>query len=1071
MRGQFLAVSGVAVTLAGALTALTISTSKTAAEIKTFAQVANAAPEELQKWAAASKSVGIEQEKLADILKDVNDRVGDFLTTGGGPMADFFENVAPKIGITADAFRDLSGPQALQLYTTSLEKAGLSQQEMTFYLEAMASDTTALIPLLRNGGAEMARLGENARTLGGIMSTSTIVSLTGLRAALNDTGMAVKGIGYRISGALAPALTSLAIGFNDSMREGGMLRGVIDGLVGNIDVIIASMNIAVVAFGVRYVGALIAAKVATFTFAGALTVLKRALVATGIGALIVGAGYLTAKFSGLVTAVGGFGTALVLLKEVGQEIFGRLGEFGTVLLLRIKSDAAGIKGSLIGALADVLEWVSGTWANKFIGTFVGVKDAVVAGFETLPTAFKRIGAQAINGLIEMVESGVKKLMIPLNAIRELAGMSAVKLDFSGARVVVPDAAGMGAAVSGAFSAAMNTDYTGGAVSGLRDMANEANATSKTLDTMADAGWAYLNRSSPAFEKMSAAMAEMGDAVGDANEETETFTKTLTGGKGGKGGKGGAAGALKETKTAAEGAAKAFAGRLSSAVGDVAGAFGDWVAGGFKNFKGMVDGIRDSFKKLLSDLISTAIANPIKIALGLSGSGGIAGSAASAATGGGAGGGGLLSGLFGKAIGGFGKGASLFGGGGLAAGFGSLGGGTGLLGGLGNTLAGTFGTGGGIGGLFSSIGGGAGIMSSIGAALPVIGIALAVFSFFKKKTKLLDSGIRGIIDMEAAMFESYKKIKTTRFWGLSKKIRTSYSKISEKDSAPFTQAVDLVKGSVLQAAESLGVSADVFDGFSHTFKLSLKGLDDAAKQVKIEEAMSGLGDALALRVLGSGDDVDGSYDALVRLSASLVTVNDAFRDLDFSLFNISLAGGEAAAKFAELFGSLENFTKSSVVYYDQFYTGKEKLANATARLTESLAGLGVNFVPDTNAAYRKLVDTAMATGDTELGAALIQLAPAFVNVTSAANTLSGALLASVTEAKFASGVDYRRALSRAGNNIGYTPERSQAEILVELRALNARLDLLQSTSEITAANTGSTANNTEDQVAIALETAL
>lgn len=122
MRGQFLAISGIAVTLAGSLTALTISTSKTAAEIKTFAQVANAAPEELQKWAAGSKTVGIEQEKLADILKDVNDRVGDFLTTGGGPMADFFENVAPKIGITADAFRDLSGPQALQLYVTSLEK-------------------------------------------------------------------------------------------------------------------------------------------------------------------------------------------------------------------------------------------------------------------------------------------------------------------------------------------------------------------------------------------------------------------------------------------------------------------------------------------------------------------------------------------------------------------------------------------------------------------------------------------------------------------------------------------------------------------------------------------------------------------------------------------------------------------------------------------------------------------------------------------------------------------------------------------------------------------------------------
>ncbi len=61
-------------------------------------QVANAAPEVFQRWSAASATVGIEQEKLADILKDVNDRVGDFLQTGGGPMADFFENIAPPSG-------------------------------------------------------------------------------------------------------------------------------------------------------------------------------------------------------------------------------------------------------------------------------------------------------------------------------------------------------------------------------------------------------------------------------------------------------------------------------------------------------------------------------------------------------------------------------------------------------------------------------------------------------------------------------------------------------------------------------------------------------------------------------------------------------------------------------------------------------------------------------------------------------------------------------------------------------------------------------------------------------------
>ncbi len=68
------------------------STAESAAQIRQFAQVANATPEALQRWSGRGTdgSGEIEQEKLADILKDVNDRVGDFLQTGGGPMADFF---------------------------------------------------------------------------------------------------------------------------------------------------------------------------------------------------------------------------------------------------------------------------------------------------------------------------------------------------------------------------------------------------------------------------------------------------------------------------------------------------------------------------------------------------------------------------------------------------------------------------------------------------------------------------------------------------------------------------------------------------------------------------------------------------------------------------------------------------------------------------------------------------------------------------------------------------------------------------------------------------------------------
>lgn len=134
-------------------------------EIQKSAQLANVTTSEFQRLAFAAKSVGFESEKLTDVYKDVNDRVGEFISTGGGEMKDFFEKVAPKVGITAAAFRGLSGPQALQLYYNSLQKAGLNQQQMTFYMEAMADEASALIPLLQNNGAAMGELGAKAAVI------------------------------------------------------------------------------------------------------------------------------------------------------------------------------------------------------------------------------------------------------------------------------------------------------------------------------------------------------------------------------------------------------------------------------------------------------------------------------------------------------------------------------------------------------------------------------------------------------------------------------------------------------------------------------------------------------------------------------------------------------------------------------------------------------------------------------------------------------------------------------------------------------------------------------------------
>lgn len=198
---------GGAVTAFGAMTARVVGAGT---EIAKFAQLANSSTTEFQRMAAGAQTVGISQEKLSDQLKDFNEKAGEFQQSGGGGMKDFFEQIAPKIGITADAFKNLSGPQALQLYYDSLQKAGLGQKQMSFYMESMASDTTALIPLLRDGGKGFKEMGDKAERMGAIMNEETIAASKQLTDDLKLFDKTIVGLTAKVAGPGIAALSDLS---------------------------------------------------------------------------------------------------------------------------------------------------------------------------------------------------------------------------------------------------------------------------------------------------------------------------------------------------------------------------------------------------------------------------------------------------------------------------------------------------------------------------------------------------------------------------------------------------------------------------------------------------------------------------------------------------------------------------------------------------------------------------------------------------------------------------------------------------------------------------------------------
>ncbi|MGR3991477.1 phage tail tape measure protein [Pseudomonas sp. 1121_17] len=235
-----------------ALGAITVSAIRSATEVAKLASVANVSTTDFQKLASGAKIVGVEQDKLSDILKDVNDKVGDFLNTGGGAMKDFFEQIAPKVGVTADQFRNLSGSQALGLYVSSLEKAKVSQSDMTFYMEAIANDATVLLPLLRNNSEGFKRFGDAAEAAGSIMDDKTIKAAKELQAANWLVDQSISGITNQLTAELLPSMSEFAGRLSDSSINGVLAKKVTDDLAASLQAL-AKFAIGTVA-GIHLLG-------------------------------------------------------------------------------------------------------------------------------------------------------------------------------------------------------------------------------------------------------------------------------------------------------------------------------------------------------------------------------------------------------------------------------------------------------------------------------------------------------------------------------------------------------------------------------------------------------------------------------------------------------------------------------------------------------------------------------------------------------------------------------------------------------------------------------------------------
>ena len=190
-------------------------------EINNLSDTLNVSTASLTEWQYAAGQMGLESDKVGDIFKDVSDKVGDFVTTGGGEAADIFEN----LNVQVKELQNLSPDEQLLKIAGALDDVNRNQQ--IFFLESIADDASRLLPLLDNGAQRLIAMRREAQVLG--VSISDIDADMVSQAAGEMSRLKALGEGTANSLAIefAPILSAVSGGIVDWVVQAGGFRNAI----------------------------------------------------------------------------------------------------------------------------------------------------------------------------------------------------------------------------------------------------------------------------------------------------------------------------------------------------------------------------------------------------------------------------------------------------------------------------------------------------------------------------------------------------------------------------------------------------------------------------------------------------------------------------------------------------------------------------------------------------------------------------------------------------------------------------------------------------------------------------
>ena len=382
-------------------------------------------------WSDLQSRVGVSVGSM-DQAADVLDRLSDIATQTYSSLQNTAEGFIENYGTLRDL--GLSLEDALN-YTEALNNAMVvsgAKGEVAARVQGALSNAMALGSLrgddlntiLTAGGKvadllaealgvttlELRKMGEDGKITGDLIQKTLISNMEALSeeaasmpATVGDAFVLIGNAALRLVGSF-----DQASGVSATLAAGLIL------VSENLQRLAVYAATFAAAIGTRYVVSMAAAYLSTMTLNGALLLLRGALIRTGLGALIVGAGELAYQFTKLVSKVGSVGEAFVMVVGVAAEAWDRISNAGGAAVATIVAGWFEMRADIFDVLQAAATAVA-EFGNRTIGVMSGALAAVKSIWGTLPGSIADFAYQAANGLISGIEAMLNAVVSRINS--------------------------------------------------------------------------------------------------------------------------------------------------------------------------------------------------------------------------------------------------------------------------------------------------------------------------------------------------------------------------------------------------------------------------------------------------------------------------------------------------------------------------------------------------------------------------------------------------------------------------------------------------------------------------------